>query len=88
MANLAQSKKRARQGEKHRAHNASLRSSLRTAMKKIMKAIAAGDKQTAADAYKNAVPAIDKMANKKLIPKNRAARYKSRLNKHVHALSS
>lgn len=57
-------------------------------MKKVSKAIAGGDKQGAADAYKNAVPVIDKMANKKLIPKNRAARFKSRLNKHLHALSS
>ena len=44
MANTAQARKRARQAVKQRAHNASLRSTLRTAIKKILKAIEAGDK--------------------------------------------
>ena len=40
MANTAQARKRARQSEKRRAHNTSLRSELRTAIKKVRKAIA------------------------------------------------
>jgi hypothetical protein len=48
MANTAQARKRARQAEKTRKHNASLKSELRTAVKKVRKAIAAGDKAAAA----------------------------------------
>ena len=86
MANTAQARKRARQADKHRAHNAGLRSKLRTFIKKVVYAIQAGDKTQAADAYKAAVPVIDKMAGKGLISKNKAARHKSRLNAHVKTL--
>ena len=47
MANSAQARKRARQAVKQRAHNASLRSTLRTAVKRVQKAIVAGDKAAA-----------------------------------------
>ena len=47
MANSAQARKRARQADKQRAHNASLRSTLRTAIKSVRKAILAGDKAAA-----------------------------------------
>lgn len=86
MANTAQAKKRARQAEKHRQHNASMRSMFRTYVKKVIKAIAAGDKPEAEAAYKAAVPVIDSMARKGLIHKNKAARHKSRLNQHLHAM--
>ena len=56
MANTAQAKKRARQNDSQRAHNASLRSIFRTAVKKIIKAIEGGDKKIATESYKeNAV---------------------------------
>jgi len=45
MANTAQARKRARQNDKQRAHNASLKSAFRTAIKKIIKAITSGDKK-------------------------------------------
>lgn len=86
MANTAQAKKRARQAEKHRQHNASMRSMFRTYVKKVIKAIDAGDKPEAEAAYKAAVPVIDSMARKGLIHKNKAARHKSRLNQHLHAM--
>lgn len=86
MANTAQAKKRARQAEKHRQHNAGMRSMFRTYVKKVIKAIAAGDKPEAEAAYKAAVPVIDSMARKGLIHKNKAARHKSRLNQHLHAM--
>ncbi len=86
MANTAQSKKRARQAEVHRQHNASYRSQFRTFIKKVLAAVAEGDKAKAEQAYKNAVPFIDKTANKGLIHKNKAARYKSRLNARVRAM--
>ena len=47
MANSAQARKRARQAVKQRAHNVSLRSTLRTAVKRVQKAIVAGDKAAA-----------------------------------------
>ena len=88
MANSAQARKRARQAEKHRAHNTALRSKMRTATKKIVKAISADNKDEAVSAYKAAVPLIDSMARKGLIHKNKAARQKSRLNAHVRQTTS
>ena len=87
MANSAQAKKRARQNDKARVHNASLRSMVRTYIKKVVNAIAAGDKTIAQAAYTAAVPVIDRMADKGIIHKNKAARHKSRLNGHIKALS-
>lgn len=86
MANSAQAKKRARQAEKHREHNTAQRSAMRTFVKKVLKAIGSGDKARAEAAYKEAVPVVDKMAGKGLIHKNKAARYKSRLNTRIRAL--
>lgn len=86
MANSAQAKKRARQAEKHRQLNASQRSAMRTRIKAIRKAIAAGDKTQATAAFQAAVPVLDRMARKGLIHKNTAARGKSRLNNAVRAL--
>ncbi len=86
MANSAQARKRAKQADKRRDHNASMRSSMRTAVKKVINAIAAGDKEGAAAAYKSAVPALDSMAGKGLIHANKAARHKSRLNARIRAM--
>lgn len=88
MANTAQARKRARQAEKHRIHNAPLRSSLRTACKNVVKAVGAKDKAQAVAAYEKAVPVIDKMARKGFIDKNKAARQKSRLNTQLKSLQS
>ena len=86
MANSPQARKRARQAEKHRQHNASMRSMLRTSIKKVGYAVDAGNKDDAEAAYKAAVPVIDSMARKGLIHKNKAARHKSRMNAQVRAL--
>lgn len=86
MANSPQAKKRAIQNEKTRKHNASLRSMVRTQIKKVIAAIEAGDKEQANAAYASAVPVIDRMADKGIIHKNKAARHKSRLNSQVKAL--
>ena len=87
MANSPQSKKRARQAVKRRAHTASLRSMVRTYVKKVISAIASGDAEAAKKAYAEAVPVIDRMADKGIIHKNKAARHKSRLNAQVKALA-
>ena len=87
MANIQSAKKRARQGVKRRAHNVTLRSRLRTAVRKVLLAVRAGDKTGAQASFKAAVPEIDRMVSKGIIRKNRAAQYKSRLNARVRALS-
>lgn len=87
MANTAQARKRARQGEKQRAHNTSLRSTLRTAIKKVQKAVAAGDKGTAQTIFQESVGVIDRIADKRIIHKNKAARHKSRLSASIKALA-
>lgn len=87
MANSPQARKRARQAVKARAHNASQRSMVRTYIKKVVSAIATGDKQVAQEAYNAAVPVIDRIADKGIIHKNKAARHKSRLNAQIKALA-
>lgn len=86
MANSLSARKRARQAERHRRRNASQRSYVRTAIKKVLKAVKSGDKNAAEAAYKEAVPAIDSSVSKGLMHKNTAARQKSRLNAHIKAL--
>lgn len=88
MANSASSKKRARQQEKRRQHNASQRSMVRTFIKKVTAKVEAGSYDDAQAALQTAVPVIDSMVNKGILPKNKAARTKSRLNAKVKALKA
>lgn len=89
MANTAQARKRAKQNEKRRQHNASMRSMMRTYLKKVSAAIEAGDVEQAKAAYAAAVPVLDRCADKGgILHKNKASRHKSRLNAHIKALSS
>lgn len=88
MANTPQAKKRARQNEKARKHNASMRSMGRTYLKKVLSAVQSGDKAAAQAAYVSAVAVIDRIADKGLIHKNKAARHKSRLNAKIKALAA
>ena len=87
MANIQSAKKRARQGVKRRAHNVAMRSRMRTAVKKVLKAVQSGNKEAAQASFREAVPQIDKLVGKGLIQKNRAAKYKSRLNARLRAMS-
>ena len=87
MANTQQARKRARQAEKARMHNASLRSMVRTYIKKVVNAIQKGDLEAAKGAYQTAVPVIDRIADKGIIHKNKAARHKSRLSARVKAMA-
>ena len=88
MANSPQARKRAKQNDKQRARNASMRSRVRTKMKQVLAAVSAGDYAPAQEALSAAVPVIDRMANKGIIKKNKAARHKSRLNAKVKALAA
>ena len=87
MANSAQARKRGRQNEIRRRHNQSARSRLRTSIKKVVRAIRAGDQEAAAAAYRDAVPTIDRAAGQGLIHKNKAARHKKRLNARLRAIA-
>ena len=88
MANTPQAKKRARQSEVRRKHNASQRSAMRTAIKKAIAAVEDGDHSAAQAAYQAAVPVLDRAVTHGIIHKNKAARHKSRLNKHVKTLAA
>ncbi len=88
MANSAGSKKRARQAVVRRSRNVSLRSMVRTSIKKVQTAIDANSYDDAQAALVNAMPYIDKMVNKGILHKNKAARTKSRLNAAVLALKA
>jgi small subunit ribosomal protein S20 len=83
MANIKSAQKAARQAVKRRAHNVTLRTALRTAVKNVEKAIAAGKKDLAAAALEKSRSTIDRMAAKGIVHRNAAARYKSRL---AHAI--
>jgi len=87
VANSAGSKKRARQAIKSRAHNGSIRSMVRTYLKKVDAAIEAGNQTEAKAAYVLATSQLDKAANKGLYHKNKAARHKSRLSAKIKALA-
>jgi small subunit ribosomal protein S20 len=86
LANIKSAKKRAIQSEKRRQQNASQRSMMRTFIKKTYAAVLTTDAVAAQEAFKKMVPILERMADKGLIHKNKAARHKSRLNAHVKAL--
>lgn len=80
---LSSAVKAHRQSEKRRDHNRQLRSRLRTALKGIRTAIDTGDLEVAKSRLSDTFALVDKMANKGIIHKNTAGRYKSRLVKGV-----
>lgn len=86
MANSAQARKRARQAEATRERNASLKSALRTAVKKVKKAVTAGDKAAATTQLRESQAVIDRIADKKIVHKNLASRTKARLAQAIKAM--
>ncbi|AMS33342.1 MAG: 30S ribosomal protein S20 [Betaproteobacteria bacterium] len=88
MANIKSAAKRAKQAVKQRAHNMAQRTELRTAIKKIVAAVAKGDQASAQAVFQAQVGTIDSIADKKIIHKNKAARHKSRLTKAIKALGA
>lgn len=87
MANSAQAKKRARQSVVRNAHNSALRTRLRTAIKKVRKAVEAGDKAAAKTVFTESMSIIDSVADKKIVHKNKASRHKSRLSAAIKAMA-
>lgn len=86
MANHQSAKKRMRQNVKRRALNRSNRSRLRNQIRVLRSALEAGDKKQSQAQLEPTISLIDKMVNKHILHKNTAARYKSRLTKHVNKL--
>jgi small subunit ribosomal protein S20 len=87
VANIKSAKKRARQTIKRNAHNVSMRSMLRTAIKNVVKAIESKDKKAAEAAFAIAQPIMDRKADQGFLHKNKAARHKSRLTSAIRALA-
>ena len=87
MANTAQARKRARQATATRERNASQKSALRTAIKKVRKAIAGGDQAVARKQLVESQSVIDRIADKKIVHKNMASRTKSRLSQAIKSMA-
>lgn len=82
MANSPQARKRARQAQKRTLNNASQKSAVRTAIKKVLKLIGT-DLAAAKAQYIKTVSMLDRIAGRKILQKNQVARIKSRLNKRI-----
>ncbi|MCP4762487.1 MAG: 30S ribosomal protein S20 [archaeon] len=89
MANIKSQKKRNKQNEKRRVRNSSVRSSIRTSSKNIVKATESesNDPQAINELYKNFVKKIDTASGKGIIHWKTAARKKARLAKKVNLVS-
>jgi small subunit ribosomal protein S20 len=85
MANIKSARKRARQADERRTHNMSLRTEVRTAIKNVKKALAAGNKDNAARALQESQRVIDRIVAKGVLHRNAGDRHKSRL---AHALKA
>ena len=85
MANIKSVRKRARQAIVRRDHNMALRTEVRTAMKKVAKAVAAGNKEVAAASLRESQQVIDRIVAKGVMHRNAGDRHKSRL---AHALKA
>lgn len=86
MAHSKSAEKRVRQNEKCRIHNKSVRSGVKTQVKKFAAAVSAGDEETANAEYKRAVSAVDRATKHGIYHPNNAARQKSRLSKMLSTL--
>jgi small subunit ribosomal protein S20 len=81
VANIKSQIKRNRQNEKARLRNKSVKSSLKTVIRKLNEATAAGDTETAATLLRTATRQLDKAVSKGVIHKNQAANRKSAIAK-------
>ena len=88
MANTASARKRIRQTERRTERNQARKSRMRTFVKKVEAAIAGGDKDRAAAAFKAAQPEMQRAAGKGVIHKNTVSRKLSRLSKRIKSLAS
>jgi small subunit ribosomal protein S20 len=86
MANIPSQVKRNRQNERRRLHNKSVRSALKTYMKKFRAAAEAGDHQAATQAYQTVARKLDKAAQDGVVHRNFAANHKSKMAQRLNSL--
>ena len=86
MANMKNAKKKIKVIAKETVSNNNYEASMKSAMKKVERAVSANDKEQANANLKGAIKAIDKAASKGVATKNFVARNKSRLTKKVNAM--
>lgn len=86
MANIKSARKRARQALVRREHNVSLRTAVRSAIKNVTKAVAAGDKAAAGKVLRESQRVIDRVVAKGILHRNAGDRHKSRLAHAIKAL--
>jgi small subunit ribosomal protein S20 len=86
MANIISAKKRAEIAERNRQRNVAQKSKTKTAIRRVLEAVAAGDHAVAMETFRKAQAQIDTIARKGIIHANKAARTKSRLNARVKAM--
>ena len=87
MANIKSAKKRILVARKKADRNKAIRSSVKTAIKKVDAAVAEKDLSTAQAALRNAISAIEKAETKGVYHKNNASRKVSRLSKAVNSIA-
>ena len=86
MPNIKSQIKRMHKSEEQRIRNRSIKSSLKTHIKKFEAAVQSGDGGEAGQAFAEAARALDKAASKGVIHKNKAANKKSRMSRGLRAL--
>lgn len=86
MANIKSQKKRNLTNEKARLRNVAVRSEVKTVIRNVNEAIAAGDKDKATEALRLAGKKLDKAVSKGVLHENNAANRKSAIAKKVNAL--
>ncbi len=87
MPHSASAKKRHRQNLRDRERNRTVKSTLKTSIRKVLEAVSSGDAEAAKEQLRGAAKTADQAASKGTIHKNRAARIKSRLSARVLAAS-
>lgn len=87
MANTQQAEKRARQAKTRAFRNVAQRSVIKTAVKKVLKALQTND-ENLERIYQKTVSVLDKMAGRRVIHRNKAARLKSRLYNKIKTLKN
>ena len=88
MANLLSSKKRIRSNLKRQQRNVSVRSNIKTAVKKVEQAIAEDNLEAARASFSEAVSTLDSATARGIVKKNTASRKKSRLAKRINAIQT
>jgi small subunit ribosomal protein S20 len=86
LASHKSAEKRAKQGEKRRLRNTAARTGVKTAIKKVLSAVAAKDKDASKETLATAIPEISKAASKGILHKRNVSRKISRLTRKVNAL--